>query len=290
MPIKDIVLASHDNDAWYWAHSQVCIQLVIRYCMILLITCINTGKVQVLDIDTRSNTPPRKVLPIDHRYSRSCYAHVCKHKHWAVFAYHRDVASYTKTSIDCTRSLLLSISMSLLCCYSSSMYRCVQQSKDVHVNIFVDLSGSNHNPITLTLLNKTSRCFSVMAISNGEGSVLHIVVQNTSSSRKQPSLLEVNLINIGPSSGKDLLRHIGRQEPSRLEADILGNDDLALTLAGKLKCASNGHAGHGLLRRSDTSEVKALQTEVGRLITGGLESRGAVEPRAQDVLDGDVGL
>jgi hypothetical protein len=146
MPVQDIVLASHDNEAWYWAHSQVCVQLVFRYCMILLITCINTGKVQVLDIGTRSKTPPRKVLPIDRRYFRGCYAHVCKHKHWTVFAYHRDVASYTQTSIDFTRSSLLSISTSLLCWYSSSMYRCVQQSEDVHVNIFVDLSGSNHNP------------------------------------------------------------------------------------------------------------------------------------------------
>jgi hypothetical protein len=130
----------------------------------------------------------------------------------------------------------------------------------------------------------------VISILNGEGSVLHIVVQDTSSSRKQTSLLEVNLINVGPSTGKDLLLHVGGKETSRLEADVLGNDDLALTLAGKLERASDGNASDSLLRRSHAPKKEGLQGEVGRLVADRLESRGAVEASAENVLHRNVGL
>jgi hypothetical protein len=102
MPVKDIVLASHDNDAWYWAHSQVCVQLILRYCTILLITCISNGEVQILDVKTGSRTPPSKTLPANHIYPESYCADVFGHKRWAGLAFHRDVALYALTSMDCT--------------------------------------------------------------------------------------------------------------------------------------------------------------------------------------------
>jgi hypothetical protein len=138
------------------------------------------------------------------------------------------------------------------------MYRHVQQSEDV--SILGDLSGSNRNPKTLTLPDRTSTCFVVISILNGEGSVLHIVVQNTSSSsRKQTSLLEVDLINISPGTREDLLLHVRHKQPGRREADILSNNNLALTLASQSESASDGKAGDSLLCASDAPKVEALQ-------------------------------
>jgi hypothetical protein len=134
-------------------------------------------------------------------------------------------------------------------------------------------------------------CLFVMSILNREGSVLHIIVQDTgSSSRKQTSLLEVNLINIGPSTREDLLLHVRHKQPGRREADILSDNNLALTLASQSESTGDGQAGDSLLRAGDAAEVEALQREVGRLVAGGLQGRGAVEALAEDVLHGDVGV
>jgi len=123
-----------------------------------------------------------------------------------------------------------------------------------------------------------------------EGSELHVVVQNTRSSTKQTIQLEVNLINIGPSTSKSLFLHGRRKQAGRGETDILCHDRLALALAGQSQRARKRHACHGFLRRSDAAEVEALQGEVNGFAGGWFESRGVVEARGQDVLHGDVGL
>lgn len=123
-----------------------------------------------------------------------------------------------------------------------------------------------------------------------EGGELHIIVQDTSSSRKQSSLLEVDLINIGPRASKSLLLHVRGQQTRWSEADVLRDNSLALALAGQSKSASDGHTGHGLLRRGNAAKVEALQREVRSLAAGGLESCRAVETGTENVLDCDVGL
>jgi hypothetical protein len=116
-----------------------------------------------------------------------------------------------------------------------------------------------------------------MLVLGRESSELHIVVQDTRSSTKQTAQLEVNLINIRPSTSKSLLLHGRREQASWSETDILLHDRLALTLASQGQRASKRHTGHSLLRRSNASEVEALQREVDRLAAGWLESRGVVE-------------
>ena len=111
-----------------------------------------------------------------------------------------------------------------------------------------------------------------------------------SSSSNKTIQLEVNLVNVRPSTGECLLLHWRGEQALGSKADILGHDCLALTLASQSQRASEGYTGDSLLRRSDAAEVEALQREVDRFAAGRLESRGVVEPRGQEVLDGDVGL
>ena len=129
-----------------------------------------------------------------------------------------------------------------------------------------------------------------MFVLSCEGSELHIVVQNTRGSSKQTFELEVNLVNVRPSTGECLLLHWRDEQALGSKADILGHDCLALTLASQSQRASEGYTGDSLLRRSDAAEVEALQREVDRFAAGRLESRGVVKSRRQDVLDGDVWL
>lgn len=124
--------------------------------------------------------------------------------------------------------------------------------------------------------------------SNREGSELHIVVQDTGSSSKKAVQLEVDLVNVRPGASKGLLLHGRREQASRCETDVLRHNRLALTLASQFQRTSKGYAGDSLLRRSDATEVEALQGEVDRFAVSWLEGRGVVEARGQDVLDGDV--
>jgi hypothetical protein len=128
---------------------------------------------------------------------------------------------------------------------------------------------------------------------NGEGSEYDVVVQDAGSSRKQRSLLEVDLVNIRPSTSESLLLHIGHQAKEctrRREAYILRDNRLALALAGESKCARDRSACNSLLRRSNAAEVEALQREVGCLAADGLESRGVIEAGSEEILHGDVGF
>lgn len=129
-----------------------------------------------------------------------------------------------------------------------------------------------------------------MFVLSREGSELEVVVQDTRGSSKQTIQFEVNLVNIRPSTSKCLLLHRRGEHTLWSEADILSHDRLALTLASQGQRASKRHAGKSLLRRSDAAEVEALQGEVDRFAAGWLESRGVVESRGEDVLDGDVWL
>lgn len=110
-----------------------------------------------------------------------------------------------------------------------------------------------------------------------EGSELHIIVKDTGSSTKQTAKLEVNLINVRPSSSEGLLLHGRHEQAGRGETDVLGHDCLALTLASQSQRACKRYAGDSLLRRSDAAEVEALQGEVDGFAAGWLESCGVVE-------------
>jgi hypothetical protein len=127
----------------------------------------------------------------------------------------------------------------------------------------------------------------------GESGVLDVVVKHTGRNSKKTSLCEVNLVNIGPSTGKLLLLH-GRNEKasdtSRGEADVLSDNDLAVALASECQSAGDGGPGSGLLRRGNTAKVEALQGEILRFGAGGLEGGDGSNATAEDVLDGDVGL
>lgn len=125
---------------------------------------------------------------------------------------------------------------------------------------------------------------------NCECGELDVVVQDTNSSRKRSSLLEVNLIHIGPCTSESLLLHVRRQQTGRGEADLLRDNGLALTLASQCERTSDRHADYSLLGRGNATEVEALQGEVGRLAARGLESCGVVEAGAENVLHCNVGL
>ena len=73
-----------------------------------------------------------------------------------------------------------------------------------------------------------------MLVLDREGSELNIVVQNTGSSSKKTIQLEVNLVNVRPSTSKSLLLHGRREQTRRGETDILSYDRLALAFASQL--------------------------------------------------------